>query len=264
MVQGRRPLGAALALALSACGAGMDTATTDESTALGEAGSASSSAQQALRVADTLFELDPTLDPALSAMANANAVADHARMQLNGCGMVSVSGATVTVNFGAPPGCTTVNGLQVSGSVSVAVSGGGGSVTATVTLTNVVAGGSALAGTVSVQSSNGTSYTVNLQLTGSSNAAMGTLTLNATPTQWTLNGPLSTTRSGTTTQMTLNSVTYHPGDCYPNGGSVTLARGPVTLTETFSAGTASSGQVTVTQGRRTYTSTLPAYGSCPR
>ncbi len=125
------------------------------------------------------------------------AVRDRIQSQLDTCGTVMLSGTTVTVSFGAAPGCTLANGVQASGS-------------------------------------------------------------------FTMSGAASGSRGGASTAATFTNVTYRAGDCYRNGGSMAITRGPISLTVTFSATTANSGTGSVTQGRRSATATLPAYGSCPR
>src|SRR5262245_16831015 len=108
-------------LVLLRCGGG-DGLNAEERAHLDRGSSALSSVQQTVAIADSLFDFDPTIDPNLTAAQNAQAILANTNTNLNGCGSASISGTTVTVSFGAPPGCTLRTGVQVSGAVTAAVS----------------------------------------------------------------------------------------------------------------------------------------------
>lgn len=254
-----------IALSLSACGAaGTDALTADELDSVRESGTSTSSAHQTVVIADSLFDFDPTIDPAATAEANAMAVRDRVQSQLNACGSVMLSGTTVTVSFGAAPGCTLVNGVQASGSLTAGVSKMGATTTIALTFTNLVVNGKSLNGTASFATTTGTTFNVTAMLTSATDSLNANVTVTGASGSFTMSGTASGSRGGANTAATFTNVTYRSGDCYPNGGSMAITRGPVSLTVTFSAATANSGTVTVTQGRRSTSATLPAYGSCPR
>lgn len=248
-----------------ACSGG-DDATVDpmqEEDAVRQGGDSSSTMLGAVTLADSLFSFDPTLDASLSAEQNAAAIQSNAQMQLSGCGSVTASGTTVTVAFGAPPGCTLTNGTQVSGTVSATVTKAGGTVAVALAFTNVAVDGRTLSGTASFSTSNGTTYAVAADLTSGAQHLTAMLTIAATTSNVTIDGTAALVEAGVTTQITFNHVVYVIGDCYPSGGTLTVRIGRVTETVTFSASSATSGVVTVQQGRQTSTKTLPAYGDCP-
>ncbi len=60
---------------------------------------AHASVQHTLALSDSMFQFDPTLNPANSAMQNAMDVQTQAMSQLNGCGTVTLAGTTVTIAF---------------------------------------------------------------------------------------------------------------------------------------------------------------------
>jgi hypothetical protein len=217
---------------------------------------------QLLSVADSMFSFDPTIDPTKSASANAASIAAKITAALGGCGTVKVSGATVTASFGAPPGCTLMSGVTVSGTVIAAVTTSGGTVTIALTLESLIAGGKALSGTASFATSNGTSFAVTTNLVSGTTTQTASLTVTGSSTAFVINGTASSIEGGVTTMFTFKSVVWQPGQCYPQAGSLEVAKGATTLTMTFSASTPSTGEVEVTAGKRSYPLTLPAYGSC--
>lgn len=252
-------------VALVGCGgAAADALTSDELDSVRESGASTTSAHQAVVIADSMFDFDPTIDPSATAEANAMAVRDRIRSQLGTCGMVSLTNTTVAVSFGAAPGCSLVNGVTASGSLSASVSKTGTTITIALAFTSLVVNGKSLDGTASFATSNGTTFNVTAMLTSGSDTLNANVTVTGATGSFAMNGTASGSRGGSNTAATFSNVTYRSGDCYPNGGSMAITRGPVSMTVTFSAATANSGQVTVTQGRRTSTATLPAYGSCPR
>ncbi len=102
----------------------------DEMTALTTSGNSATINAQVNTLADELFDFDPTIDPSATPSANAAAIGANAQMNLgSSCGSVSVSGTSVTVSFGAPPGCTLPDGSVVSGTVTLAVSKASGTTT---------------------------------------------------------------------------------------------------------------------------------------
>src|SRR5580658_467667 len=74
--------------------------------------------EESTKLADSLFDFDPTIDPTKTVDQNATAIGANIQMNLgSSCGTVSVTGADVTVSFGAPPGCMLTNGVVVSGAI---------------------------------------------------------------------------------------------------------------------------------------------------
>src|SRR5262249_37457375 len=119
-------------------------------------------------------------------------------------------------------------------------------------------------GTASFATTNGSTFTVTLDLTASAKAIKGTLTVTGSPGSFTIDGPLTVTEGGTSSTVTFKGVVYQPGQCYPNAGTATIAKGSLPQTTiTFSATTATTGTVQVTTGKVTASSQLPKYGSCP-
>lgn len=257
----------ALALCLAtACGTAAtneETPTEEETTSLREGSTAMTTAQQSTVLADSLFDFDPTIDPAATPEANAEAIATHTRSNTMGCGSVTVTGASVAVSFGAAPGCTLANGLVVSGGVTASVSREGSTTSVSLAFMQLVVNGHGVDGSTVFRTQNGSTFEVTATLTSGTDSFTGTYTVVGTTGAFTVTGTGSATRAGTTSALQLMGVAYRRGDCYPNAGTMVVTRGAITMTVAFSTASATTGQVTVTQGRRTYTTTLPAYGSCP-
>src|SRR5581483_8206944 len=104
------------------------------STAFDRGTTPGSAVQQLTVLADSFFSFDPTINPSLDANGNAAAVQSQLVSQLGAgdggataCGNVTISGATVTANFGT--GCTLKNGVVLAGTVSATVTKSGSSVT---------------------------------------------------------------------------------------------------------------------------------------
>ena len=232
-----------------------DTLSSEESTAVGSGADAVGVTQEATSVADSIFDFDPTIDPAATPETNATNIQKNAQSNLNGCGSATVTGTTVTIAYGAPPGCTLANGSVVSGTITASVSKTGATTTVTLGFADVVVNGKSLAGTASFATTDGSTFAVTANLNGYAIS----LTVKGASKTYTVSG----SASGGGTSVTFTNVVYVLDDCYPSGGSATLTKGAVTETIAFSAATATTGQVTVTIGKRTSTSTLPAYGSCP-
>lgn len=268
-------------LVLVGCGgggepdAGSDALTGEERDVVDRGNRSSNASQQLSVVADSLFDFDPTLDASKTAAENALAIEARVRANLGstdggvpgdggltGCGSVSLSGTTVTVAYGPPPGCTLRTGGTISGTIAAGVAKSGSTITVSLTLTNVVANGVALSGTASFATGNGSTFTVNANVTsGSTTYTMTNLSVAGGTGTTTING--SVTVSGdTTVSMSFNAVSWKVGDCYPSGGTLTTKKGLVTTVVTFTAATATTGTVTVQVGRKTSTQQLPAYGSC--
>jgi hypothetical protein len=210
--------------------------------------------QQTLAVADELFDFDPTLDPTLTPAANAQAIATRATTRLP-CASVSISGSTVTVT--APStGCTTQSGVTFSGTVTAAVSKTGASLTVSLTFTNFVLGGTSVAGTLTLVTSDGSTFSVTYALTRNGKAVSGLLTAVGSPGQISTSGTID---NGSTTAV-LTNVVWKKGDCYPSSGSIAVTVGKLTTTYTFTSSTPSTGTVTTGRGKPAQ---LPAYGSCP-
>jgi hypothetical protein len=252
-----------------------DELTRDERDLSDRGGDSSNATQQLTVLADSLFDFDPTIDAAKSAAENAAALESNVRSNLGGvdggvpadggslgCGSVSLSGTTVTVNFGPPPGCTLRNGAKISGSVSVSVAKTANTISLTLSLTQVISNGVALSGTAAFNTSNGSTFTVDANVTSGATAYVLTnLSVTGGTGTTTINGSVAITGDSTTT-MTFANLTWRRGDCYPNGGTVTSKKGLTTTVITFDANTPTTGLVKVTVGRKTSTVPLPVYGQC--
>jgi len=240
-----------------------DTPTLEERQTFDRGAGSDNDLQRLLAVADSMFNFDPTLNPTMSAAANAMEIQRYTMTNLAGCGSVMVVGTTVTVSFGT--GCTLMNGVHVSGSATLMVSGGMGSaLTVAMSFASLTVETATLSGTASFVTSNGTTFTVTANLTSGTTTIRANLTVVAVTGAYTVTGTASQMVTGeAATALTFNSLHYVMGQCYPDGGSVTVMRGLITMTYTFSAMTPTTGQVSVTQGRRMYTMTLPPYGNCP-
>ncbi len=266
-MNGRSRLGAwVLLVCLAGCeSTPVDVPTADEQAAFDRGSSGIVSAQHALIIADSLFEFDPTIDPRATAQANAQNIEFTTRTRLNGCGAVTLSGTTLTVNFSAS-WCALRGGAQVAGSLTATVTQVGPQTQVALTFNQVTVNGRALAGTATFATADGSTFTVTAELTSGTHSisipASG-LTVVGTATGMTLTGNIIVSDGATSTAVTFTSVHYTLGQCYPDGGSVTLARGIVTETLTFTASSATTGQVTVRRGGRSFVFTLPAYGNCP-
>ncbi len=248
---------------LAACGGGPRAGDPDAGDVIDmemfrEGTSASTDLTLSLAVADSLFDFDPTLDPSMSAEANAALVAAFTEAGLAGCGTVMVTGASVRVDFGA--GCTLVTGVSASGAVTVALTKSGGTLTAALTFEMLVVDGRSLEGSATLSTTDGSSFTVSAMLSGTVQA---NLMVVGTAGAMTIDGTATLTRAGTTTMLTFTSVVWRAGDCYPSSGTLTVGSGRLAQTITFTSASAASGSVTITQGRASREATLPAYGSCP-
>lgn len=227
-------------------------------------GSLVATTQAVTQLADSIFHFDPTIVPGAEASENAQNIQRDVGVQLNGCGSAILNGVTVTVQFGAPPGCVLKNGMTVSGTVTVGVSKSGNVTTLVVTLTNVVANGKALSGEMTFKTTTGTTFTLTGNL--STGGAQNTLNLSVTgaSNSATLNGTLASVKDGKSSTLQFGSVSWTPGDCYPSMGAVIFKQGvTLNMTVTFNADTASNGVVVVQSGRKEFPMTLPAYGNCP-
>lgn len=217
--------------------------------------------ESALEVADDVLGFDPVLDRTRSADQNAAAVQTHATDSLTGCGTVSLSGTTVTIDFGSTP-CTTPSGHDVSGTLSATIGARSGEATATLAFTSFTIDGTSLSGTLGF-STRLTGLSVDVALTSGTSTVSGTASIGATTGAFTLDATLTTTRGGATTMVSVSGLVWLRGDCYPSAGSVTATTGRLVQSISFSSTTAMSGTVTVTEGPISATETLPAYGDCP-
>lgn len=253
------------AVLLASCGpkSPFDELTGEEKDAF-ERGTASHvSIQQALTLSDQLFDFDPTLDVARTANENAGLIQAKASASLNGCGTVSLNNAAVTVNFGQSPGCTLPTGMQVSGVVSIGVSKQAATLSVTVTFNNLTVDGADLTGSAGFSTTNGTSFTVIVNLSSGSNTMNANVTVVGSPGAITLDGTATATRTASTTTLTFTGVVWNQGECYPHSGSVLVKKGRTEQTYTFTSSTPTTGNVDLNTGRKTVQVPLPAYGNCP-
>ena len=256
-----------------ACGAGEPSGATDggdaglssEQTAAFETSGGSLAVNlEMAKLADSLFSFDPTIDPKRTPEQNAAAIAGNARSSFGkSCAKIRLSGADVTVSFGAPPGCTLANGDLVSGNVGVALSHAGSTTTVALTLTQVVYDGVPLDGTASFATSDGSTFTLKTSLDSSGKTDSAELMLTGATGSFSLSGTTSVTKGTSMTTLTFNGLTVALGKCYATAGSIGLTQGSVSETLTFDASTPATGKVTVAIGKLMTTETLPPYGSCP-
>ncbi|MFT3843144.1 MAG: hypothetical protein QM723_39535 [Myxococcaceae bacterium] len=234
---------------------------TEEQEVTDRAGRGSNAVQMFADVADSVFNFDPTLDPTKDETQNAAAIQAQAMTSLNGCGSATLNGTTVTVDFGAM--CTLKNGSIASGSIAVGVAKNGSMITLTVTMTMLKVNGASLDGSLTMTTSNATTFTTIGSLTTADGTYNSNLTLNGTATSIGISGTLQEAMGTTKANYTYTFVVWNRADCYPNSGSVKIQRGSVMSTITFDAETAATGKVSVATGRVTVPGHLPAYGSCP-
>lgn len=248
---------------LSPDGAGDPSETLEERRLFDRGSDDSSTLDQLLRMSDGIFAFDPTIDPAVPPEQNARNIESEVGANLTGCGTVTATGAMVTIDLGPPPGCT-LKGIQVSGSLTLALVASGGTTTITLTLSSFAVGGDAVSGTLTFATTNGSTFAVVADLTSGTRTTHANLTVTGVAGAFTASGNASSGSGDNASQLVFNELHYTLGACYPDGGTLRIEQGLTRLTVTFTAATAESGAVTVTQGRKTYQKTLPAYGSCPR
>ena len=219
--------------------------------------------------ADAMFQFDPTIDPLQTDTQNAQLVSDHVLSELGAtgdagakCGSVTLSGTTVTASFGPAPGCTLPNNTKISGTIAVGITKSASMITIAMTMTSAIVNGLALDGTVQLATTNGTTFTLSGNFTsGTTTYSSSGLTFSGTTGVISVDGTFGITTSATTT-YTFSALTWKIGDCYPDGGSLAIKSGLVTMTITFDASTPTSGNVTVTVGKKSVTEKLPTYGIC--
>jgi len=235
----------------------------DEQTTFTMGGHSLAFSQEATTLADSLFDFDPTINPSATPSANATSIGQNIQANLGTCGTVTVSGATVSVNFGSPPGCTLKTGAVVSGSVSLSVSKSGGTTSVALTTPGVVVNGEPLDGTASFATSNGSTFTVTLDLTSGTKSDNSSLTVDGSQGSLTISGSATIVEAGITSSVTFTNVNHVEGECYATAGSMTVKTGILTETLTFLSTTPMTGLVDVATGKKATTTTLPAYGDCP-
>ncbi len=244
-------------------GRGGDLLDSDEQDAFDRGGDSHLASQAALGLSDDLFQFDPTIDAAKTALENAASVRTNAMTQLNGCGSVTINMATVTISFGAAPGCTMKSGAQASGTVAIGITKTGSTTTLMVTFTQVVVNGTDLAGTASFSTTTGSAFATTFNLTSKGATVSGTVMVTGSVGSMSFDGTVMQTKGGTTTAATFTGVVWKKGDCYPSAGTVKISLGIINETVTFSATTPTTGEVQVKLGAKTSTVKLPAYGKCP-
>jgi hypothetical protein len=261
-----------LVLAIGCDGEGIDTVaeTTDASIhAL-----TTTSVAYAKGVASLFVVEDPTLDVTKTAEQNADAIAAQAAAALPGAALTHTAGtATLTLNF---DGISAVANLGVlAGSVAVTVSRAATSLTVNFMFTGLTVKGMVLEGSLVLATTNGTTFSVNVDLTGGGrhviyngkaipDAAGAGITLDGTGTSQSGDGPL----------VSYSMVAVHHAwqQCYADGGTLTMNKnvvgkrgGMVAVAEQvrFDANTPTTGKVAMTINGVGSTMTLPPYGSCP-
>jgi hypothetical protein len=249
---------------------------------------------------------DPTLDLAKSAAENAQAIVARVEAEAPGCAQITHTAGTPTVSVVFSSCALASTGVVVSGTVGLTVSAGSGQVGVAFTFTQLSVDGYTIDGTASVTTSDVVHYSLKADLTVSSlghvtfdgtaamsGSGMGTLavTLDGTGTYAGTAGAAPPSDNGwscTTTGTTYAVSGLHRmlSACYADGGTATVTRsygctkttkkGPLSAAAktvsviTFSAATATSGQVSVTTTNTlgdagtssTSMATLPSHGSC--
>ncbi|MBI5481572.1 MAG: hypothetical protein HY906_22135 [Deltaproteobacteria bacterium] len=241
------------------CGGGEEELNSDEQAEVTLHGSGVVAAHQALVAVDQTMEIDPTLDVTKTPEQNADAIRQRAA-DGGGCVTATVSGATVTVTFGA--GCS-VRGSTISGQLSLTVTKIAGTITVVATFVGVEVDGKHLDGSIQLMTTGDGTYQVTFNLTSGDTTVTGDVGLVGAPGELTLSGTLTTAGEGRNASATLTDLHYVIGDCYPSGGTLSIASTRFTGTITFLATTPQDGQVVIGRGRLQTTVSLPAYGSCP-
>jgi len=236
---------------------------TDQSDTASRGGDGTLSIQQAFVLADNLFQFDPTINPQSTPAQNAQAIGTQTKSALGSCGTVTVSGTTVSINFGAAPGCMLAGGISVSGSVQATVTSSGGTTTVALGLTSLMIDGRSLSGSLSFATTNGTTFQTTVNLTSASGTLTGMVTIAGASQSFTMSGSVSYAQTDASESITLTNVVFMQGACYPSGGSITLTKGKISEVMTFTSSTPTTGKVTVSIGKLSYPSTLPTYGKCP-
>jgi len=236
---------------------------TGETESFGTSSNSLATNQETTTLANALFDFDPTIDPSADAPTNATNVGQHTTTSLGGCGSVAVNGASVTVNFGAAPGCTLSGGEQISGSVNLALSKSMATTSIALTMTNLDVNGQAIAGTATFATSDGSTFAVTSQTSSSTKTETSNLTIVGAASSFTISGSAQVTEDGVSSVLAFNDVVHVDGECYATSGSMTVTTGPIVETITFNANTPATGEVSVQTGKHTTSSTLMPYGSCP-
>ena len=254
---------ALLCLAAS-CGPPANALTTEEAATTDHGNDSATAATNLLTFADgALFQFDPTLNPASDPPTNAGLIRDYAESQFGACATVVVRAAVVTITLNGS-GCTLPNGTSASGTMTLSLTKMGTNTTIAIAFANATIDGRPVSGTLNMTTSNASDYSASGMVTSGANS----LTFSDTQVtgiagSFTINGAVVAVKDGATTNVTLSSVVYRAGDCYPSGGTARIMRGMVTSTITFTNATASTGTVSVSTGRITTNKQLPAYGACP-
>ncbi len=179
------------------------------------------------------------------------------------CAEVSLASGMVSVDFGS--GCQ-LHGHTVSGAFTVTHTRTSSASTFGVLLDGLSSQGQAVDGRVNVSGS-GAVITANATLMVTASSMMSehlfTGTFSPDAAGVLIEGSSSRDDGATARNLTYDAVYLSYGDCYPTAGTITVeGSGQPATTVTFSAATASSGEVSVRVGRLpAQTVVLPA---CPR
>jgi hypothetical protein len=255
--------------AFTACAASQDAAqqasaalSSEETAQLQGGASGVSAVTQALEASEDLFALGEDLLASVTVDVNAQRMQAAVTARLDGCGAVTVSGATVTVVF-AEVGCT-VEGVNLQGTISATVASVS-PVTVDLRFTRTTIAGVPLEGTARVVVVDSTHLTVDPDVTSGDYRVTGSVTVTherVDSVHVELTGTLNVTEGSLTTSYALEAVGYDLGDCYPSSGAAVSNQGRG-ITLLFGEETRHAGVVTITRGNRSIQETLPAYGSCP-
>jgi hypothetical protein len=221
-----------------------------------------------IRLVESHMQLESTLNPSDTAAANALAMQTRIKTLLGTCGTVTLADATLSVNFGAAPGCTLSNGVQAVGSVAAAVSKVGSIVSVRFDFTTMTINGRDVTGWAKWTRATPSQFQVTGKLGTDPNSANLFLSVMASPPGVEVSGRVERTNTGVLDIVELGTVKYTLGDCYPQAGTLTCSRAGVqnAVSVTCNSNTAKSGVVTVIRSatKESGTATLPAYGSCPK
>ena len=282
-----RPLALLSALSLIGCGGLRDSSSADlgddvdyaaESADTVGHGQAPDSLSTSKALASLFVLEDPTLDPSRTPGQNADAVAQQltSAVMIASCANATITHTTgslmVSVDFGS--GCTLPGIGAISGSASATIAKLAGTITVALTLTNITVNGNAVSGTVTLATSDGTTFNFMMSVSTARQQVTfkGGAVLDAGGKGVTLDGSGTSQMGAAMLAYTMTGVHHEFAACYADAGTMTVMKTThnkrdlaVTLQETitFSTTTPSTGAVTVTIDGVSTPATLPAIGTCP-
>jgi len=183
----------------------------------------------------------------------------HASETLPGCADVTAGELSVDVDLGAD--CELSTGSVATGQVEATVSGA--PPVATIALGAVDVDGWQLEGWLYSSPTGEGLHDLTVDLTSGPQDLEGDLDGRLEAATVTLSGTLTALSGDVATSVSLTSVIYTSGDCYPGGGTLVISQPPVHLSVELDGDTARTGEVLVPVGRTFDMEILPPYGDCP-